>query len=107
MSIAFLAITILAVGLVSAVAAEPISVTSATAAIVGIVFVMVISAAVRIAKTQKKGHPSRFAVNSANVAIMLAMIAVNARYLYTTKSSIVSSPQKLYFVKNNGFLRKV
>lgn len=107
----FLAIAILAIGLVAVTSAtqtiESKEVTAGVAivAALGIVIAMVISVAVRLAKTCKVGPPSGFAVNSVNAVIVLAMIAVNARYLYTAKSSISVSPQKL--IKNNGCSRKL
>ncbi len=102
--VGILAIAILAVGLIAVVAAEPISTAkSATAVIIGIVIVMAISAAVRLAKTSKVGPPSKFVVGSVNALVMIAMIAVNVRYLFYTKNKIATNPQKL--IKSNGFLR--
>ena len=106
-AVAFLAIVVLTVGLVSAIAAEPMIMMDVVPAIaaIGITLAMGIGAAVRLAKWNKARPPFKWLpVDSVN-AIALAMDTVNANYLYATKRRISTGPQS--FTRNNGFLRKI
>ena len=110
MSVAFLVIAILAAELIGTVAAAQTTLVDVAAVIaatiVGIAFVMAIGVTLRIAKWSKAQPPfGWFPVGSVNAAITLAMDTVNANYLYTTKSKITKSPQKL--IKSNGSSRKI